>query len=191
MKIDQYQQVWNLWAEYEDALKKYVFKYTRNEQLTEDIVQESLLKIHKSCCSDREVRNVRAWLFQIARNSMIDAIRRSKKQPAMALQEPVDNESDIYQELSVYIEPLINFLPEKYAVPLHMADIQGLKQRAIADQLGLSLTAVKSRVHRARKLLRDEIHSCFHIQECATAGIADFNLKQSCSSLQQWQKGEN
>ena len=188
MKIDQYQQVWNLWAEYEEALKKYVFKYTQNKQFTEDIVQDSLLKVYKSCCSDREVRNVRSWLFQIAYHAMIDAMRQAKKEPVISQRQALDHNSDIYQELSVYLEPLIDFLPKKYAVPLKMADLQSLKLQAIADQLGLSLTAVKSRVSRARKMLKSEIHSCFHIQTGAHSGIADFNLKQSCRSLQEWQK---
>ncbi|MEL7421494.1 MAG: sigma-70 family RNA polymerase sigma factor [Bacteroidota bacterium] len=188
MKIEQYQQVWNLWEAYEGALKKYVFKYTQNEQITEDIVQDSLLKVHKSCCSDREIRNVRSWLFQITHNAMLDTVRRSKNERIAPLNKAPDQGSDIYRELSIYIEPLIGFLPEKYATPLQMADIQGLKQQAIADQLGLSLSAVKSRVWRARKLLKEEIHSCFHVQACSTSGLTDFKLKQSCTPLQKWQK---
>lgn len=122
---------------------------------------------------------------------MIDAIRLAKKEPIISQRQALDHNSDIYQELSAYLEPLIDFLPEKYAVPLKMADLQGLKLRAIAGHMGLSLTAVKSRVSRARKMLKSEIHSCFHIQSSAHSGIADFNLKQSCRSLQEWQKEES
>lgn len=62
MKIEKYQQFWDLWLAYESALKKYVFKYIQNEEIAKDIVQDSLLKIHKSCCSGRDIKNVRLGL---------------------------------------------------------------------------------------------------------------------------------
>jgi RNA polymerase sigma-70 factor (ECF subfamily) len=74
-------------------------------------------------------------------------------------------------------------LPEKYAIPLKMADIEGLKQQEIANKLGLSLTGAKSRIQRARKLLKEEIHTCFHTKECSSAGLTDFSLRQDCTPL--------
>lgn len=183
MKIEKYKQVWALWADYQDALKKYVFRYTQNEEVTKDIVQDTLLKIHNSCCSDKEIKNIRSWLFQIAHNVMIDFFKKFNKISTEIEHQIIVGKDDIYKELSIYIEPLIGFLPEKYAIPLKMADIEGLKQQEIANKLGLSLTGAKSRIQRARKLLKDEIHTCFHTKECSSAGLTDFNLKQDCRPL--------
>ena len=119
------------------------------------------------------------------------ALKKSKKESAIVKAQIVDQEDDIYQELSIYIEPLIEFLPEKYAVALQMADIDGLKQQEIADKLNLSLSATKSRIQRARKLLKQEIHTCFHTKEGAKSGLADFNLKESCTTLKNWEKEKN
>ncbi len=191
MKIDTYQQVWNLWADYEDALKKYVFKYAKSEEVTKDIVQDTLLKVHKSCCSDKEIQNIRSWLFQIAYNSMMDFFKSERKATNLIKRQITDNQNDMYQELSVYIEPLIGFLPEKYGAALRMADIEGLKQQEIADKLNLSLSATKSRIQRGRKLLKEEIHSCFHTKESSNSGLTDFDLKESCTSLKNWEKKKN
>lgn len=54
-----------------------------------------------------------------------------------------------------------------------MADIEGMKHQQIADNLNLGLPATKSRIQRARKLLRDKIHFCFHTQECSKSGLLD------------------
>ncbi|MEM9982296.1 MAG: sigma-70 family RNA polymerase sigma factor [Bacteroidota bacterium] len=190
MKIEQYQQVWNLWINYEEALKKYVFKFIQQEAIVEDIVQDTLLKIHQSCCSNREIHNVNAWLFQITYNTMIDFFKKRKKESIISSQLE-DSQSDIYQALSFYIEPLIDLLPKKYAIALRLADIEGLRQQAIADQLNVSLSATKSRIQRARKLLKEEIRTCFQIKEYANTQLADFHLKQSCTSLKDWEKKKN
>ena len=188
MKIEKYQQVWDLWSAYENALTRYVFKHTRNEETTKDVVQDSLLKVHKSCCSNTEIRNVRSWLFQIAHNTMIDFFKKAGKENTVLEFQTNLGESDIYESLSLYIEPLISFLPNKYARALKMADIDGLKQQEIANTLGITLPATKSRIQRARKLLKEEIHTCFHTKECPNAGLTDFELKTTCLPLKNWGK---
>lgn len=187
MKIEKYQQVWSLWINHEDAIKKYVLKYTKNEITTEDLAQDILLKVHNSCCSNKEIKNIRSWLFQIAHNRIMDFFKQTKKACNSMLIDSVDDEGNIYKELSFYIEPLISFLPRTYGVPLQMADIEGLKQQVIANKLNLSLTATKSRVQRARKLLKKEITTCFHTTECCS-GLTDFKLKENCLPLKQWNR---
>ena len=184
MKITSYDQIWDLWTAYQDAMSAYILKKTKDPEVTKDLSQDILLKIHNTCCSEKEIKNVRSWLFQIAFNTMMDHFnfQNKKKTSEVALLE--STQDDMYQEMAEYIEPLINLLPEKYSIPLRMADIEGLKQQEIADKLKQSLTATKSQIQRGRKLLKTEIHSCFHIKECKTSGLIDFDVKQSCTALQ-------
>lgn len=184
MKITKYDQVWELWKNYKDAMQAYVLKKTKDPELTKDLTHDILLKIHKSCCSKNEIQNVRSWLFQITYNTMIDHFNIQKKIKQSKVSNPEPVMDDIYQELAEFIEPLINLLPEKYGIPLRMSDIEGIKQQDIADKLQQSLTATKSQIQRGRKLLKVEIHSCFHIKESKTAGLFDFDVKESCSTLQ-------
>jgi len=183
MKIKRYKQVWGLWMEYENVLQKYVFKFTRNKEETADIVQDILLKVHNSCCSNREIKNIRSWLFQIAHNTIMDQYKSKRKEDELTCDLIINNQDDIYAELSIYTNLLIGFLPEKYAMPLKMSDINGWKQQEIADELGLSLSATKSRIQRARVLLKEEILTCFHAKYCTNSGLIEYQLKQSCNSL--------
>ena len=184
MKITNYDQVWTLWAGYQDAMRAYVLKKTKNPEVANDLTHDILLKIHKTCCSEKEIKNVRSWLFQIAYNTMMDHFNSQKNASPAQVSSPELIQDDMYQEMAEFIAPLINLLPEKYAIPLRMSDIDGRRQQDIADHLQQSLTATKSQIQRARKLLKTEIHSCFNIKERKSSGLVDFEVKQSCTTLQ-------
>lgn len=191
MEIREYDQVWKLWEGYQDVLYAYVLKNVKDKETTEDLVHDVLLKIHKSCCSGIEVNNVKSWVLQIAHNTMIDYYKTQKKMNSPLIDLNVEQvDKDIYEELSVFLEPLIGFLPTKYALPLRLADIEGLKHQNIADHLGLSLSATKSRIQRARLLLKNEINTCFHVDDCSGKQLINFRLKESCTPLQLIAKGK-
>lgn len=179
-----------LWLEHKKALKNYIFKRVKDEEVTNDILQEVLLKVYNFCFSKSGVRNVRSWLYQIAHNTMIDHFRRESRNGNLKTEiEFIDEDENLaFKEALDYIEPLISFLPVDYAVPLRMADLEGLKQAEIAEKLNLSLTATKSRIQRARNLLKKEFITCCHFETDATGGLLSFSIKDSCTPLQQAQK---
>ena len=179
MKINNYQEVWDLWLSSKDRLHGYVLSRFKNKELAEDITQEVLLKIHKSCCSDKEIKNVNSWLFQIAHNTTLDHIKKTQRE--IEFEENSDESESIWTNLSFFLEPLIDCLPDSYALPLKLSDIEGRKQQEIADQLGLSLTAIKSRIQRARKQLKEQIKSCYHIELNKNGTPISFELKDNCS----------
>lgn len=179
MKIENYQEVWNIWLSSKDQLYRYVLSRFKDKELAEDITQDVLLKIHKSCCSDKEIKNINSWLFQIAHNASLDHIKRANRE--IIVPESSDNDENIWSDLSSFLEPLISCLPESYAVPLKMSDIDGIKQQEIANQLDLSLTATKSRIQRARKNLKEQIKTCYHIELDKNGTPISFELKDNCS----------
>lgn len=177
-----------LWIEHKNALKNYIFKRVKDEDLSNDILQEVLLKVYNFCLSKSGVRNVRSWLYQITHNTMVDHFRKESKKGQsgnMEVEFVEEDENLAFKEALEYIEPLISFLPQEYAVPLKMADLEGMKQVEIAQKLNLSLTATKSRIQRARSLLKAEFITCCHFETDATGGIISFSIKDSCTPLQQ------
>lgn len=179
-----------LWLEHKSALKNYIFKRVKDEDLTNDLLQEVLLKVYNFCLSSYGVKNVKSWLYQIAHNTMIDHYRKtSRKQnpsPQVSFQE--EDEDLAFREAVEYIEPLLSFLPKEYAEPLRMADLDGIKQAEIARILNLSLSATKSRIQRGRNLLKAEFITCCHLETDASGGIISFQVKDSCAPLQELQK---
>ncbi len=184
MKITDEEQVWEIWTVYEEVMGAYLLKKTQNKELTKDLLHDILLKTHNACCSDIEIKNVRSWLFQIAFNTIADHFKKSPKSVELLEIDEQLQENDLYGKLAEFIEPMIDALPSKYSKTLKLSELKGLRQKEIAEELEISLAAVKSQVRRGRQLLKSEIHSCFHIVEGGNGVLLDFRLKTNCDSLQ-------
>jgi RNA polymerase sigma-70 factor, ECF subfamily len=68
-----------LWLEHKNELRNFIQKRVNDTDLTNDILQEVLLKVYNFCLSKTGIKNVRSWLFQIAQNTIIDNYRRQSK----------------------------------------------------------------------------------------------------------------
>jgi RNA polymerase sigma-70 factor, ECF subfamily len=174
-----------LWEAHKAALKNYIRKRIKDEDVAKDILQDILMKVYQFCMSKSGVKNVRSWLFQIAHNTIIDYYRQQNKM-VHEIPEAIEeaNDTKAYEEAAAFILPMIQFLPEEYATPLKMADIDGLKQAHIAEKLGLSLTATKSRIQRARQLLKSEFITCCHFETDKNGQLISFEVKDNCAPLQ-------
>ncbi len=84
--------------------------------------------------------------------------------PEQLVKEELSTSEKIHKEIALALKPLIGELPEKYRRPLQLAELEGLSQQAIADQLGLSLSGAKSRVQRGRVKLREQFMKCCDIE---------------------------
>lgn len=176
-----------LWNDHQQALLAFIRKRVKDADAANDILSEVLEKVYNFCLQKTGIKNVRSWLFQIAHNTIVDYYNSQKHidhaQPVPELVEL--HEQSAYDEAQVYILPLINLLPEEYAVPLRMADIENKKQAEIAALLKLSLTATKSRIQRARQLLKAEIISCCRFEVGTAGNLISFEIKENCKTLQQ------
>ena len=174
-----------LWLKHQEELKYFILKRVKNRELSEDILQEVLMKVYNFCLKSSGVHNERSWLFQIARNTITDHYRKQTKFTDKEFSEEIEEEENpAFKDALDYITPMLAFLPEKYAIPLKMADVEGFKQAEIAEKLGLSLTATKSRIQRARQLLMAEFVTCCHFEKDATGNLLSFEIKDSCTPLQ-------
>ncbi len=187
-KLESYNQISSVWLEYKDALRNYIFKIVKEEDTANHLAHEVLMKVYSSCCSGREIKNIRSWLFQIAYNTCMDHFKKEKKTTQIKFEPEKEEDSLLYKNAVEFIEPLIRLLPEKYARPLILSDLEGRKQQEVAEILGLSLTATKSRIQRARVLLKDQITECVHIEVDKSGNLTAFNVKGTCAPLQDHSK---
>lgn len=188
MKISQYSQASSLWLDYQKALTGYIRSRVKDKDASDEIMQEVLMKIYNACCSDREILKLDSWLFQIANHAIADYWRGQKKFTDEVPEPSQEEENQVWRELAEYVEPLINLLPEKYARPLYLSDIEGVRQADIAEQLHLGLSAAKSRIQRAREMLQKEIQTCCTMETDASGNVIDFSVKESCEPLQRYRK---
>jgi RNA polymerase sigma-70 factor (ECF subfamily) len=154
-------QINQLWSQYNQDVKKFIFSKIKNEQLTNDLVQETYIKAHTKIEGVKDLSKVKSWLLSIARNTTIDYFRRSSNTVSLGDFDLVDENIQEEKHTAKHCLPgIIKHLPRKYRDPLFFYDIQGMKQAEIAEQLNLPLATVKSQIQRARKLIAQGYMDC-------------------------------
>jgi RNA polymerase sigma-70 factor, ECF subfamily len=146
-----------IWQTLHDRLHHFVQKRVRNSADVEDIVQEIFLRVDRNLPSLKDRDRTAGWIFQIARNAIIDYYRSPWRQREILLSEAGElqliddrdeSDSSLTRELAACLPPLLATLPDTYRIPLELVELQGISQRAIASRLGLSISGTKSRIQR-------------------------------------------
>ena len=178
----------SLWQEHKEALYYFILKRVHDESTAKDISQDVLLKVYNFCRSKSGVRNERSWLFQIANNTIIDYYRKHRKSVATDTFNDTEEESEAsaFKEAAEFILPMINLLPEAYAVPLRRSDVDGANLKEIAAEMGLGLSAVKQRVSRGRKLLKEVFTECCLMELDEEGRLVSFDIRPDCGALQRY-----
>lgn len=150
------------WLLHQDQLRRYVAKQLGDADLADDIVQDVYIKASNNLHQLTSADKFKSWIYRIAQNRMIDHYR--EHQHFLELPEDLvandDLVSDQHEQLSLCLYPLIDSLPKKYAEPLRLAELKGMPQQEVANQLGLSLSGAKSRIQRARVKFREQLVAC-------------------------------
>ncbi|MCI0442530.1 RNA polymerase sigma factor SigZ [bacterium] len=171
-----------IYRDFREPLKAFIGKRIRDPALTEDLLHDVFLRIHKEINSLKEQEKLAPWIYTIARNVIIDFYRkrRESEQPSENLVDEQQMINDIPERLAPIIRGMIDQLPKMYRQALILADMEGIKQKEIAAKLGISVSGAKSRVQRARKMLKDLLLECCHFEFDLYGTVFDYYPK-SCS----------
>lgn len=149
-----------IWEKYHQDLKRFVFSKIKDEQMTEDLLQEIFIKVHTKINQLTDKNKLKPWLFTIARNIVMDSFNERKLLETLKEEDVyTEEESDAHSEQDC-LPGIINHLPVKYRRPLYLADVKGLKQMKIAEKLKLPLPTIKSQIQRGRKLITQGYMEC-------------------------------
>jgi RNA polymerase sigma-70 factor, ECF subfamily len=178
------------WSLFYQRLAGYVAARVRSPSDADDLVQ-LILERAMSKAKTAEVGNVAGWLFGIARNAIADHHRAQAKTLLLAA-EALENESasglgSSEQERSAVLacmEPLLRTLPGATAQLLRWADMEGRSMLSIASELGVTLTAAKSRVQRARKEFLELTSACCAVTVDARGRVTDLTRKKSTRAIE-------
>lgn len=163
---------------YEAKIYSLAYNYMKNYEDAEDILQETFLKSYISLPNFREEAKFVTWLYRICVNVCYSKIRKKKIEVVLSLDSPIEiPEEEVHKEILDWsknpeaqllaeemrevLNKAIEKLPKEYKEIFILRDIEGLSNQEVSDILGESLATIKSRIHRARLFIRQEIDSYF------------------------------
>lgn len=163
------------------ALTAFVLRHTRDRAGADDIVQDIFVRALQHRDQLRDDAHLTAWIWQIARNAVVDAQRTPKAKPlAEAEVADLPREHDVQREVASWLTGFMDALPAHHAEALRLADIEGLPQKEVAQRLGLGLSAAKSRIQRGRALLGQALLRCCELERDARGRVTDYRRKRTC-----------
>lgn len=148
------------WNTHEHELRVFLLSRLDNQNEADDMLQELFLKLVRQNTAFCAVQNPKAWLFRVLRNHLIDRRRTAKTFVELDLNAdlppPSNTPTPITQLESCLLRNLAELCDQDKSV-IEQCDLHGQTQQDYALQHQLTLSAVKSRLLRARKRLRDKI----------------------------------
>jgi RNA polymerase sigma-70 factor (ECF subfamily) len=147
------------WNTFLPNLRKFVHGRVKDRSLTDDIIQDVFLKMYQKIDSVRDFTKVRSWIFTLTNNTIIDHFRSQSRQIDPGSLYTGDEATNFNGCVTNYLKLLIADLPEKYRQAIELTDLGGMTQFKLADYLGISVSGAKSRVQRARSMLRKKLEA--------------------------------
>lgn len=183
----------SLWDEHYEEIQKFVRRRTKSDADAEDIVQNVFIKAYQGMSLLKEEDKSRAWLFQIARNCIVDHYRKARRTEPLpetmqlAQEEPMDDGDSL--EAAEDMRSILSYLPEKYREALELADLKGMSQKQLSEYLNISYSGAKSRVQRGRELVKDMMNSCCKIVADPYGNIVEYRVVQDEPQVRKKAKG--
>jgi len=160
------------------ALREFAMSLCKDQQRSDDLVQDTMVKAYRHFDSYKPGTNCRAWLFQICKHCFINDCRRRRYEPiavdmdAALSPDGTDSESPrgvrvmaaepeppvaLHGMLSDEVAMALEAIPLDYQTVLILSDIEGYSYDEIADFVRAPLGTIRSRIHRGRKMLMQRL----------------------------------
>ena len=151
------QKVIQALEKYGDSLMRVAFTYTNNMDDAQDMVQEAFLRYIRKAPAFESQEHEKAWLIRVVVNICKNYVNSAYKKGYTPLDETLPA-NDTY---SSGLWEVVNTLPEKYRIVIHLFYYEGYSQKEIARITGRTESAVSTRLQRGRELLRIKLGDDF------------------------------
>ena len=156
---------------YKDKLINFIFNYLGDLESSEDVVQETMIKLYQKKHYYKEIAKFSTWLYTIAKNLANTELRKRKQRKTTLLSqfskddktyELPSNDPEPGQEIQTdivnkIIKDAVDQLSEKFKIVIVLRDIQGLSYEDISEIINVPIGTVKSRINRARLQLQVDL----------------------------------
>lgn len=160
--------------EHEKYLYNIAYRLCGNREEARDLVQEALVRAYRAFRSFQPGTSFKSWLYRIVSNLYVDSLRKKSKYREESLDEPLTFEegevqkalpdqsadpSQLIEENAFVgeVQKALEQLPIEYRLAVILCDVQGFSYEEIAQIMDCSIGTVRSRIHRGRKALRQNL----------------------------------
>ncbi|MCM4168185.1 RNA polymerase sigma factor FliA [Arenibacter antarcticus] len=147
-----------IWNKFNGQMYFFILKKVQDRDATNEIMQNSFLKIHQNIDQLKNQEKVKAWAFQIVRNEIYNHFNNSTKKVEDFNSAPII-QTENYSDFCCF-DHFITDLPQEYRTVMTLVYINGMKQKEAASEIGISLANVKARVRRAKAILIMNFKEC-------------------------------
>ena len=160
---------------FSNALYNFAYRLTYEQNDAHDLVQETFLKAYRFFFFFEQGTNAKAWLFRILKNTFINDFRKKSKEPAKVdyseIESYVNTEevntpaaSNLRTESNQYligdeVANALNSLAIDFRTIIILSDLEGFKYEEMAKILDIPVGTVRSRLHRARHLIKEKLQT--------------------------------
>jgi RNA polymerase sigma factor (sigma-70 family) len=156
-----------------NSMYNFAYRLTLDSDDAKDLLQDTYLKAYRFIDSFQKGTNAKAWLFRILKNSFINDYRKKSKEPSKVDYQEVEsyyNSEDVDRQITpdLRVEALkdmigdeisnaLNALYVDFRTVIILCDLEGFKYEEMAKILDIPIGTVRSRLHRARNLLKEKL----------------------------------
>ncbi len=171
-------------AAYEELIERYSEKayhlasrMCRNQEDAEEVLQDVFVTVFRKIAGFEGKSSFSSWLYRVTVNSSLMKLRKRKQNRCVLMEDTLSSEDHsmllrtkeehdtdkiaLRKEVSEVLQQAISKLPDDYRPVFILRDIDGLTSREVGKILGLSVPAVKSRLHRSRLMLRRKLSAFY------------------------------
>ena len=156
-----------------NSMYNFAYRLTLDSDDAKDLLQDTYLKAYRFIDSFQQGTNAKAWLFRILKNSFINDYRKKSKEPSKVDYQDVEtyyNSEDVDRQITpdLRVEALQDMIGDEISTALNsldvdfktviiLCDLEGFKYEEMAKILDIPIGTVRSRLHRARNLLKEKL----------------------------------
>lgn len=166
-----------IWIDLNEELYKFILGKIKDEQASKDIHQEVFLKIQTKIHQLKHSSKLTSWVYQITRNTIIDYFKKvSNKNMSINDIDIPETEVDSfdYSNLTNCINQKIESLSSQHKEAIILTSFKNYSQKELAEHLKISYSGTKSRVQKAREILKKDILDCPNVEADSTGKLLDF-----------------
>jgi RNA polymerase sigma-70 factor (ECF subfamily) len=188
-----------LWADFGPPLRRFLARRVPPGLEADDLLQDVFVRVVRKLGSLRDTGRPEAWLYQIARNALRDALRlrarRDERTDAVDGDLPDGHDAvdqrQAESELAPCLTGMVGRLTEPYRTAITLTSLQGVTQADAARLTGISVSGMKSRVQRGREQLRHMLVDCCAVALDVRGGVSDFHPRErgSCGARSNTEAG--